>query len=476
MSDTSNIDNSSQDAWLEEVKDIADRIEGCPWCDLPTLNRRLHEIDWRLGLPHVCEYMYYNAGIQTQQDREYFRKFVAKNTNEILRLEDYSLEELLNIIQLLWETIPKRIVDRIRRHLNKASPETLKDELKASDHFEELKIGINYRFDFWLKVLWDFAKEEIISVLETEKEPAYGIILCDSCIGLYKIVIRQHSKPRGSMQIRWGNYSHSVSLEGFVHQMQCRDDKVIELEDERCGLWLARLTDLRKTGFTRSRRFPSDTYQFAAYSSDSKWSLEAFDYHYAFSKKDWDIAWKIKVEELVKEMILRADQERPLWKQRGLIHNIASIPEQYTIQNGQFEISFSPSFNESLQASVVMSNDKATLIVRYHDKREEYEISKEIADDFFKVVNFLSEVEQSEDDRLILDGISMSGHLSADSVKDFSFYCHSPEKVETPRDHAIVESVFYVFNSIQPSSSLKGYLKDLSMYFFEGGPFVLVKI
>ena len=52
----------------------------------------------------------------------------------------------------------------------------------------------------------------------------------------------------------------------------------------------------------------------------------------------------------------------------------------------------------------------------------------------------------------------------------------TPEKVETPRDYGIVEAVFYVFNSIQPSATLKDYLKDLSMYFFEGGPFMLVKI
>ena len=476
MSHISDIDKRSRDIWLEEVKEIAVRIENCPWCDLPALNRRLHEIDGQVGFPHVCEYMYYNAGIQTRQDRGYFRKRTGKKSNEIIRLEDYSSGEFLHIIQFLWETIPERIVRRIRRHLKEASLDTLKDELKRSGHFEELKIGVDYRFDFWPRVLWDIAKEEMIVALENEKEPAYGIVLCDSCIGLYKIIMRQEPAPCGSMQIRWGDYSHSISLEEFVHHLQCPDDKVLELESDLCELWLSKLTDLRKTGLNRSRRFSSDAYQFAAYSSDSNWSLEAFDYHYAFSKKDWDITWKIEVEELVKDMILRADRQRPLWKQRGLIRNIASIPDTFEVQNGEFEISFNPSFNAPLRVSIVSSKGESKLIARYKDRMEAYEIQKDIAEIFLKLVNFLSKVEPIKNNRLTLDGIGISGHLKAESIKEFSFSFRTPEKVETPRDYGIVEAVFYVFNSIQPSATLKDYLKDLSMYFFEGGPFMLVKI
>lgn len=496
---------SDRNNWLEDVKEIANRIESCQWTELPILLDQLREIDGSVGIPHVSEFMYLNAGIGTHQDNKFCRSN-AQDSNEALRLEDYSLEELRKIILLLWVTIPDRIKRRIRRHLNEIKPEKVVDELNAFNIFEKLKIGsINYDLDIWPSVIWDIAKEDITVALEKEKEHAYGIILRDSSIGLYKIILRQNASC-GYMQIRLGNYSHTLSSNGFAHFLKCKEDKAIELENDLCELWLSKLAGLRKTGLTKSRRFPASPYEFAVYSSDSSWSLESFDYHYAFSKNDWELAWKNKVEELVQDIILRADREKPLWKRRDFIDNIASIPDKYSIQKGLFEITFSPSFETELTVLMRISKNKGKLIARYGDKKEEYEIRKEAARNFLKAINYLSKVPWVRDNRgICLDGIGVKGLLGAgsnivfsfqchspfkteppreprsndagylliDSIirgllsvgSKFSFRCHSPSKINTPKEYAIVEAVFYVFNSIKLSLSLQNYLKRLSRYF-----------
>jgi hypothetical protein len=393
-------------------------------------------------------------------------------------LEDYSLEELQKIIVLLWETIPEKIIRRIRKHIKETSPKKLKDELNSSDVFSTLfSISQNYEISIWWSVLWDIAKEEIMGALEKEKQPAYGIILRDWRIGLYKIILRQNPAPCGYMQIRWGDYSVQYGdSEKFVNLLQSPNEKIIELEDDLCEQWLLKLEDFRKTGLTRSRRFRGAAYNFAVYTSDSNWSLESFEYHHAFSKKDWDIAWKNRIEELVIYIINRAELEMPLWKRRSFINNIALIPDKYSIQKGQFEIYFSPSFQKHLTVLIKSSEDESKLIARYGSNNEEYEISKEVANNFLKAINYLSTGERAEDEGLMLDGIGISGVFSAGSNIGFRFGFRSPEKPESPKEYGIVEAVFYVFNSIKLSQSFKNYLEELSRYFIDWGPYNSIKI
>jgi hypothetical protein len=348
-------------------------------------------------------------------------------------------------------------------------------DLDNSPRNDRLAAELMYDFDSFHGILWDIANEEILRLLQKDEEYAYGILLFDLSIGVYQIVLRQHPEPGGKLHIRWGDYSNIRNFNCFLHKLQHTDCQVFELENDLCELWLYKLADLRNMDPNLSMISAYDKYPFVFFTSDMQWSLKSCKYDFRSSGEELDFPLKSRVSELVADMVLRADRERPLWKQRGLMYSIASIPDKYAIKKGLFEINFNPARNASISVTIRKSKDESKLIARFCDGKEEYKIRKEIADNFFKLVNFLSVAKQVRSNGMIFDDISISCHLSVGLNRCISFNFMSPKKAKHPRDYGIVEAVFYVFGSLRLSAPLKFYLDRLSMYFYERGLFRFVK-
>jgi hypothetical protein len=326
------------------------------------------------------------------------------------------------------------------------------------------------------RILWQRAQKEIIRSLHGNEESAFGVLLLDSSVGLYRIILQQNPEPGGRMYIRWGDYSENGKFYSFEQNLQRRDDNILELESDLCDLWLYQLTDLRHMGSGISKIVAYKNYDFAFFSSDLLWSLKSLQCQNNLSENNHAFAFKSRVKELVADIVLRADRELPLWKQRGLMRNLSAISDRYAIQNGIFEINFSPAGNAPITITIVRSGYELKLIARYGGEKEEYHIKAEVADNFFKVIHLLLEARQFSSSSIIHDDISVDCHLRIGSSWQFSHKFVSPQKAKHPKDYGIVEAVFYVLGSLRLSASLKVYLDRLSMYFFESGPFRFVKI
>lgn len=314
MNDVMDTDKNSL-GWLEEVKTITNKIESCSWDELNSLYLRLKDIHLKVRFPHVYEYMEYNAGIQT----------VCSGGFDCGKpLDSYPPDQLKDIVKLLWETIPQKVIRRVRKHLKETPQYQWSKDLSE---FYDIYAECDYGFEIHAELLQDIARDELRDLLDIKNAPDCAILLRDQFRGLYKISLWQEPKLHGTMRIRWGNYCRCIDIEELVQNLTKSDDKVVDLETDKCRNWLAKVYYLKKTGLRKSHS-EWDSYNLCIFFRDSSWSLESFDRHYAFTSKEWDDIWKSKCDELAGNIMSRADRELPLCHQRDISRMVHWIPEK----------------------------------------------------------------------------------------------------------------------------------------------------
>jgi hypothetical protein len=137
-----------------------------------------------------------------------------------------------------------------------------------------------------------------------------------------------------------------------------------------------------------------------------------------------------------------------------------------------FEFEASPSFiapsmirvhgeSHSSGISVVIGDDKLV---------EKLPLNAAAAEEFCTRIQQAITIDQSKDERMGFDGISVRGHWRLASLSPYEFSFWSPDKQKSPRDYAIADAVFSVLESTTPSCLLNAYLEQLSTYFSFGLP------
>jgi hypothetical protein len=135
-----------------------------------------------------------------------------------------------------------------------------------------------------------------------------------------------------------------------------------------------------------------------------------------------------------------------------------------------FEFEASPSFLAPSTIRLHAHPHSLGISVVIGDDKEKLQLNATAAEEFCTRLQQAITIEQSKDERMGFDGISVRGHWRLAKSPPFEVSFWSPDKQKSPRDYVIADAVFSVLEATTPSCLLNAYLEQLSTYFGFGLP------